>query len=320
MDFFKILAPIEWVVAWVMYLFHQLFEFAGLDPASGLAWTLSIIGLVIVIRILLIPLFFKQIRAQRGLQLLQPEMQAIQKKYKGRKDQASKEAMSREMMALYKKHGTNPLSSCLPILLQSPIFFALFRVLNALQPIADGKRSAIGPINQEVAGQATDASIFGAHLSDVFLRTDNTSGKIFAVVLIVLMSATTFFTQRQLTMKNMPKASLEGPMAKQQKIMLYALPLIFAVSGINFPIGVLLYWTTTNLWTMGQQYYTIKRMPAPGSQAEKLLKEKQERKRAARGELSQTPESTIIEVEPRGQRVQPKRQPRQKRSGGGKSK
>ena len=313
MNLYAILAPIEWVVAWVMYLFHSMVSALGLDPAGGMAWALSIIGLVIVIRICLIPLFFKQIHAQRGMQMIQPEMQAIQKKYKGRKDQASKEAMSREMMALYKQHGTNPFSSCMPILLQSPIFFALFRVLNALQPIADGKRGAIGPINQEVASKATDAPLFGAHLSDVFLRTDNNSGKIFALVLILAMCATTFFTQRQLTMKNMPKAALEGPMARQQKLMLYIMPVIFAVSGVNFPIGVLLYWTTTNLWSMGQQYYTIKRMPAVGSLAEKQLKERQERKRAAKGLPPESPESTVIVVEPRGQRVQPKRQPRKKR-------
>ena len=141
MDFFKILYPIEWVVAWIMYLAHQGLTWIGLNPASGLAWGTSIIVLVIVMRILLIPLFFKQIRASRGMQMLAPEMQAIQKKYKGKGDPASREAMSRETMALYKKHGTNLFSSCLPILAQSPIFFALFRVLNSLDNIAAGTQA-----------------------------------------------------------------------------------------------------------------------------------------------------------------------------------
>ena len=131
-DFFKILYPIEWVVAWIMYAAHRVLTFVGLSPESGITWALSIVALVIVMRIILIPLFFKQIRASRGMQMLAPEMQAIQKKYKGKSDAASREAMSRETMALYKKHGTNPFSSCLPILAQSPIFFALFRVLNSL--------------------------------------------------------------------------------------------------------------------------------------------------------------------------------------------
>src|SRR6478735_9934002 len=146
MDFFAFLAPIEWVVAWIMYLCHQGLTYLGFSDGPGPAWVLSIVGLVIIIRILLIPLFFKQIKASRGMQMLQPEMQAIQKKYKGKSDPASREAMSRETMELYKKHGTNPFASCLPILLQTPIFFALFRVLNSLPAIADGTHETIGPL------------------------------------------------------------------------------------------------------------------------------------------------------------------------------
>ena len=93
------------------------------------------------------------------------------------------------------------------------------------------------------------------------------------------MSATTFTTQRQLMMKNMPASALDNPFAKQQKMLLYLMPLFFAISGVNFPIGVLIYWLTTNLWSMGQQFYVIRRMPAPGSLAEKALQER----RAKRG-------------------------------------
>ncbi|MHA7134496.1 membrane protein insertase YidC [Oerskovia turbata] len=309
MDFFKFLAPIEWVVAWIMYLCHQGLVFLGLDNGPGIAWVLSIVGLVIIIRILLIPLFFKQIKASRGMQMLQPEMQAIQKKYKGKTDPASREAMSRETMDLYRKHGTNPFSSCMPILLQSPIFFALFRVLNGLVPISTGDAKPIGPIDASVASDIESSSLFGAHLSDVFLQTTDTQTRIVIGALIVAMCATTFFTQRQLTMKNMPKSALEGPMASTQKMMLYVFPFIFAVSGVNFPVGVLVYWTTTNLWSMGQQFYTIKRMPAPGSEAERLMKERQARKAAAKGIVEEA--APVIE-QPRGQRQQPKRKNRQK--------
>lgn len=313
-----LLFPIMVAVAWIMVRFHDLLTATGLDPAGGAAWGLSIVGLVIVIRILLIPLFFKQIKASRGLQLVQPEMQALQKKYKGRTDPASREAQSREMMELYRKHGTNPFASCLPLLLQSPIFFALFRVLYELPRLADGtypRGDSIGPMTQELARQAEAATIFGAPLSGTFMQADgNVNIMIVTVLLIVAMSVTTFTTQRQLTMKNMPPAALQGPMAQQQKILLYVLPLVFAFSGVNFPIGVLIYWTTTNLWSMGQQFYTIRRMPAPGSAAETAMKERKARKAARRGATIEEPAGggvAVIEEKPRtGQRQQPKRKDR----------
>ena len=319
MDFFKILYPIEWVVAWIMYLAHSGLTWIGLDPASGITWALSIVVLVIIMRILLIPLFFKQIRASRGMQILAPEMQVIQKKYKGKTDPASREAMSRETMALYKKHGTNPFSSCLPILAQSPIFFALFRVLSTLDEIGAGKREAIGPIGQVLASQAEQSTILGAPLSSTFMTagldaSTATSTRVVTILLIVAMSATTFLTQRQLTMKNMPPAALEGPMAQQQKVLLYVLPLVFAFSGVNFPIGVLLYWTTTNIWSMGQQFYTIRRMPAPGSEAERLMKERKARKARSLGVSPEATGDTVtLEApQPKGQRPQPVRKDRVK--------
>lgn len=323
--FDTLLWPIMLAVAWIMTTFHRVFAALGLDPEGGAAWGLSIVGLVIVIRILLIPLFFRQIKASRGMQLIQPEMQAIQKKYKGKTDPASREAMSRETMELYRKHNTNPFASCLPLLLQSPIFFALFRVLNSLRALSEGvyphpdnprDPQAIGTLTQELAKQAESASIFGAPLSGWFLQESATTAtRIVTVILIVAMSVTTFTTQRQLTMKNMPKAALEGPLAQQQKIMLYALPLIFAFSGVNFPIGVLLYWTVTNLWTMGQQFYTIRRMPAPGSAAEAALKERRARRAAQLGLAPEGGEDKpVIEERPRpsGQRQQPVRKDRRK--------
>jgi YidC/Oxa1 family membrane protein insertase len=171
----------------------------------------------------------------------------------------------------------------------------------------------------------------GSPLSDKFIGADNLSTQILTVVLIVLMSVTTFTTQRQLMMKNMPAAALDNPFAQQQKILLYVLPLVFAVSGVNFPIGVLIYWLTTNLWSMGQQFYVIRRMPAPGSPAEKALKERQARrgKAAKRGKAEaeaaasdalthESGDGAAADGATGGQRLQPKRQqPRSKRVGGG---
>ena len=276
--FNTIIGPIEWLVAWIMYLFHQGFTAIGMDPASGWTWALSIVGLVIVMRAAMIPLFVKQIMASRKMQMIQPELQKIQKKYKGKSDPESRQAMTQETMQLYKKEGTNPFSSCLPILVQSPFFFGLFRVLNSMDEIASGKHEQIGPITQSVAQQFEQATIFGASLSSTFMQAPNTATQVVTVVLIILMSATTFTTQRQLMTKNMPASALDNPFAKQQKVLLYVLPLVFAVSGVNFPIGVLIYWFTTNLWSMCQQFYVIRRMPAPGSSAEKALHARLERK------------------------------------------
>lgn len=315
MDLLALLKPLEWVVANVMVLFHQALEFLGLDPAGGLAWSLSIVGLVVIIRIILIPLFVKQINASRAMQVIAPELRAVQEKYKGKKDQASREAMSRETMALYAKHKTNPFASCLPILVQAPIFFALFRVLN--QRLKESGEN-IGLLTDELRSQASEATVFGASLSQSFNTPGSSASvKIVAAVLIVAMVATSFLTQRQLTRKNMPQSALEGPMARQQQIIMYAMPFVFVISGPIFPIGVLIYWTTSNLWTMGQQFYVIRRNPTPGSEAEKALLERKKEKAARKGlTIDGSPLSEVVEpVKPSGQRQQPKRKDRNKASG-----
>ena len=128
MDFFEtIMFPFKWLVSPSWSVFHDGLSAIGMPAASGWTWTLSIIGLVLVIRAALIPVFVKQIKAQRGMQLLQPDLKKLQDKYKGKTDQLSRQAMAQEQMALYKKHGTNPFSACLPMLIQMPFFFALFR-------------------------------------------------------------------------------------------------------------------------------------------------------------------------------------------------
>ena len=126
----SILNPLYIAVSFIMRAFHSLFS--GLGLSAGLSWTLSIVGLVITIRIILIPLFVKQIKSQRAMQVLQPKMKELQKKYKD-----DRQKQSEELMKLYKEHNTNPLASCIPILAQAPIFFALFRVLNSISGSLD---------------------------------------------------------------------------------------------------------------------------------------------------------------------------------------
>ena len=168
-------------------------------------------------------------------------------------------------MALYKETGTNPFSSCLPILVQMPIFLALFRMLD--QAAKHGKEH--GFLDKDLAESFGQAELFGVvPLKLTFLNNDgNVAVMVTAAVLVVAMTATTFLTQRQLMSKNMPADALTGPYAQQQKMLLYVLPVVFAVGGVAFPIGVLLYWTTSNLWTMGQQFYVIRNNPAPGTPA-----------------------------------------------------
>jgi len=263
---------LEYLVSWVLVQFHALFTKLGFPSNSGFAWGMAIVCLVVVIRIGLIPLFVKQIKAQRGMQTIQPQMKAIQKKYAG-----DRERQSQEMMKLYKETGTNPLASCLPIVLQAPIFFALFRVLNGV-----AHHKAIGAMTAGLVVSANHATIFGAPLSATFKSAPDTQAKVVIVLMILAMTATTFITQRQLMVKNM---TADNPMAQQQKILLYVFPLMFAVFGINFPVGVLIYWLTTNLWSMGQQFYVIRRMPAPGSAAEKEFNARQAEKSAGGGGL-----------------------------------
>ncbi|MEU9604106.1 membrane protein insertase YidC [Streptomyces sp. NPDC048057] len=261
-------------VSWIIVQFHKLYG-AMFGPDTGWAWGLSIVSLVVLIRICLIPLFVKQIKSMRNMQALQPKMKAIQERYK-----SDKQRQSEEMMKLYKETGTNPLSSCLPILAQSPFFFALYYVLSK---IASG--DVVGVINEPLLASARQAHIFGAPLAAKFtdssakvaaLDASLTDVRVVTAIMIILMSASQFYTQRQLMQKNVD-LSVKTPYMQQQKMLMYIFPIIFAVMGINFPVGVLVYWLTTNLWTMGQQMYVINQNPTPGSKAqdqylERLLK------------------------------------------------
>ena len=296
----SILNPLYFAVSWVIVTFHSLFGYLfGKDSHESIKWSLSIIGLVIVIRIILIPLFVKQIKSQRALTALQPHMKEIQKKHKD-----DRQKQSEEMMKLYKEHKTNPLASCFPIIAQAPIFFALFTVLNGI-----ARNAPHGFLKGDLLISAQQAKFFGADLSSTFLSTNtNTQTKLVTIALIVFMSATTFTTQRQLMVKGMPKMdSSNNMMLQQQKIMLYVFPIIFAVSGVNFPVGVLIYWSTTNLWTFGQQFYVIKRNPTPGSPAYEELMKKRAVKNKDNGSLPEvTNEPGTTQIDPAvGQRQQP---------------
>jgi YidC/Oxa1 family membrane protein insertase len=311
-----IMTPLYYLVSGVLLAWHKLFTLIGLGYDSGWTWALAIVGLTITIRVLLIPLFVKQIKSARNMQLLQPQIRELQKKYSH-----DRERLTQEQMKLWKDTGTNPFASCLPLLVQMPIFFALFRCIDQAVKKAEPK----GFLTTEHVHSLKSAfigAIDGAHvgIGDTFNASDHLTPKIVTMALVVAMCATQFITQRQLMAKNMPESALSGPYAQQQKILLYTLPFVFAISGVIFPLGVLIYWTTSNLWTMGQQFYVIRNNPSPGTPA---FKAKQERDRLKGREVAEDPHAKAKKVDdekapPPPQRQQPKRRSRSKRTNQGK--
>ncbi|MGM1018444.1 MAG: membrane protein insertase YidC [Actinomycetota bacterium] len=298
-----ILWPLKWVVELILVAWHSLLTLVGMPAASGLTWVLSIVGLVIVVRAALIPLFVKQIKSQRKMMEIAPELRKVQEKYKGKRDQLSREAMSRETMGLYKKHGTTPMSSCLPLLVQMPIFFALFSVLNDVTRRAAEGIGGVGLLNAELTKEFYDAKLFDvASLHETLgnaVDSQNTTAIVILVILVVLMIASQFFTQLQIISKNLSPEAKTGQAYQMQKIMLYVLPLGFIFSGVFFPLGVVIYWFVSNLWTMGQQFLVIREMPTPGSEAAKAREERLARKGKAIDSSGKVVPMSVFEAEQR---------------------
>ncbi len=301
--FGTLLWPIKWVIEAILVAFHTGLTAIGLDPAAGITWVLSITGLVLVVRAALIPIFVRQIKSQRRMMEVAPQLKKIQDKYKGKKDQFSREAMSRETMELYRKTGTNPLSSCLPLLLQMPIFFGLFSVLNDAQH----NKSGVGLLNEELSSQFANAEILGAPLRLSISTADgNVAVIVIAAIMVVLMTGSQFITQLQIMSKNQSAEMKASPMYRQQRILLYLLPLVFAFSGFTFPLGVMTYWLVSNFWTMGQQFLVIRNMPTPGSEAALAREARLAKRNQRKGIVEETPEGTLMVEEPKKpQRQQP---------------
>ncbi|MBN9605583.1 MAG: membrane protein insertase YidC [Actinomycetales bacterium] len=325
--FNTLLWPIKWVIEAILVAFHQFFTFLGMGPGDGITWVLSIVGLVLVVRAALIPLFVRQIRSQRKMMEIAPQLKKIQDKYKGKRDQFSREAMQRETMELYRREGTNPLASCLPLLIQMPIFFGLFSVLNE----ARGDKAGVGFLTKDLADLFYNSSLFGVAPLNLSIQTALAENPVqwvvivIAATMVVLMTASQFITQLQLMSKNQSPEMKASPMYRQQRILLYILPLVFAFSGFAFPIGVMFYWLTSNFWTMGQQYLVIRNSPTPGSEAA-LAREARLAKRRRARMTQQEIEAEELEAQreleeqrkQNAQRQQPMGKNRSKKQGGGK--
>ena len=286
LDFFStVMWPFKWIVEAILVFWHWIFTSIGLPADAGLTWVLSIIGLVVVVRSALIPLFVRQIKSQRKMMEIAPELRKVQEKYRGKKDQLSREAMSRETMALYKKHGTTPVSSCLPLLVQMPILLGMFYTLSDVKKHAEWGVGGVGFLNKELTWQFYEAKLFGVaplHTSLIEAVNQKPDGweatVTILVILVVLMIASQFITQLQIISKNLSPEAKTGQAYQMQRIMLYILPLAFIFSGVFFPLGVVFYWFTSNIWTMVQQFLVIRNLPTPGSDAAKAREERLARK------------------------------------------
>lgn len=256
-----IMQPLYWAVSGIIVLAHTIFApLFGTD--SGLTWTLSIVFLTVVIRTLMMPLYAKQLNSSRAMQALQPKLQELQAKYG-----ADRERLGQETMKMYKEEGVSPSASCVPLLIQLPIFWALFNVLNgAARGTARGHWFVTNP---DLVESLSEASIFGAQLSGTFLPLSNGFGatQVLALILIISMTLLLFFQQLHMMRRNMPPTAFEGPMGQQMKMMLYLMPAMYIFAGVSMPVGVLVYWMISNLWTLGQQWFIIRTFPTPGTPA-----------------------------------------------------
>lgn len=327
MDIFSlVLWPFKWVIEAILVSFHGLWSAIGFDPADGLTWILSILGLVLVVRAALIPLFVRQIKSQRKMLEIAPELKKIQEKYKGKRDQFSREAMSRETMELYRRTGTSPFASCLPLLAQMPIFFSLFQVLETAQRAPE--KGGVGLLTVELAKSFGVSKLFGAPLHETIGSAVNALGKggdgndvlvlVIGIVMIAAMTVSQFITQLQIMSKNVSPETAASPMYRQQKMLLYILPLVFIFSGVAFPLGVMFYWVFSNAWTMGQQFIVIRNSPTPGSEAAKARDARLARKAARKSSGDPLEEAGPMPLAParvNTQRSQPVSRARAKRAG-----
>lgn len=313
-EFFSMLMwPIKWVLEAILVGSHWLVSELGLDPTSGLAWILSIAGITLVVRTAMIPLTIRQIKSSRKALEVAPEVKRIQDKYRGKKDNLSREAMNREVMEVYKRAGTNPMASCLPLLVQMPIFLGLVQVLNT----ANQGLAGVGFMTQPLALQFQQASLFDIVPLHMSLQDGVNSWNwpviITAGILTIIMVAAQFYTQLQIMTKNQTPQMKESPMYRQQRIMLYIIPFFLLITAWIFPLATMFYWLVSNVYTLVQQLIIINRMPNPGSEAAIARAERMARKRQRMGlpAVDEEGQSAIEDDNPVVENLQ-RKQPRRK--------
>lgn len=326
---YKLLYPVEWLMTQIMAGFHRFMVMLGMNEI-GFSWVMSIVFLVLVVQACVFPLFYKSMKGMRKMQaqmaVLQPKMQRIQNKYKGKNDPASKEALQREMMKLYQDNDANPMGGCtsmLPMFVQGPVFMCMFYMLSAIPYIATGKRGALGAFDQATAKQFAQTRVFGVSVTDTF-GTANNSGKVVIGFFILLMCACMWYMQFNNMRKNLPKASMQGSTYKMQQAMTWGFPIMYIFSGIMFPFAVLVYWLTNNACNLARSLFQVYKFPTPGSRAaeEKEIRDhRQENARRAKAgqlsieeeELEKARQEAAVRLERGYQRKQPQRKNRKKK-------
>jgi len=269
-----LMTPFYWLISSLMIFFHWLLTpiFGTSNGAQGWVWFLAIVLMTCVIRGVMLPLYAKQMNSQRAMTSLQPKIKEIQKKYA-----ADRQRQAAETQKLYQEAGVSPYASCLPMLVQMPVFMSVFWVIRGIAVEGSALRGMFtiypttpltnGGMMSDLKASFMNASIAGAKLSETFMTATTTGTKVFAVILVVAMMATLFYQQWYMLKRNMPPSMLQGPMGQQQKIMLYVFPFIYLFSGAAMPIGILLYWLLSNVWTMAQQYVIVRIYPTPDTPA-----------------------------------------------------
>ncbi|MDR7280054.1 membrane protein insertase YidC [Catenuloplanes atrovinosus] len=261
------LDPIYWAISWILLKWHAAWDFIGVPDTTILgtnwSWILAIVFLVVTVRVVLFPVFVKQIKSQRAVQALQPQLKALQDKHKG-----DRETLQKEMVELYRKEKANPLMGCLPMFIQIPVFFGLFHVLRRLDPSKTNK-TLYGWTAEQFDG-AANAKLFTVPIAGKFgstteelvrLGANRATVMVVAGLLVLIMMATTYLTSRQMILKT---GWAEDPQQKMiQRLMLYGIPLSLLVSGYLFPIGVIIYWVSNNLVTLAQQQWVLRKFPPP---------------------------------------------------------
>ncbi len=251
--------PFETVTSHLLVAVHAGVTGLGADPASVGAWTLALVGVVVVVRLAMAPLVVRQVRTSQRMAALTPQLRAVRERYRGRTDASSLASMRAESAAVTAGAGANPLG-CLPAMVQLPVLLSLFRVLSGA---AHGE--AVGAMTSGLVAQLDAASLGGASLA----ATWATSGvsAMFAAGLMAVMAAAVWFQQRRQLARNTSEAALEGVAGSSARAMVWLLPLLVVVPGVSVPLGVLLYWTLSSLWSLGQAGALLRWMPTPGTPA-----------------------------------------------------
>lgn len=286
-----LMEPIYNIISWVLLKWHWLWDAIlpdGRFLGTNWDWVLAIVCLVITVRLVLFPVFVKQIKSQRAMQTLAPKIKELQAKHKG-----DQQTLREEMMKLYQTEKVNPLMGCLPMFLQIPVFLGLFHVLKSrdpqgFQPYTDIPKTLYG-WTAEQFDSAASAQLFGAPIPASFSTSAQQltflgggsmgAAKIVAAVLVVAMMLTTFTSQRQMILKTGWQAEPQQKMI--QRLMLYGVPASLLLSGWAFPIGVIIYWVTQNLFTLVQQQWVLRKYPPVISSTAAAPKTARERAAAA---------------------------------------